>query len=389
MLPLRLCYAWTIWKAQGQTIRTKVVASLGVTEKEHGLTYTVFSRVRKASDIGIINGFPRVRLLDKVKNQGKMKARIQEEKRLDRIVKQTIKDMQNFEPLELPDVRVRVGVDVGGDLGVDAGVVVGAGIGVGVAAGNDLGAGENAAENILRPLMDDMEDKRARVREAMYGDGGESEILASITGGTSVQRKSMRTLQDGEWLNDEVIGFYLKLLAKRDKDLTDGNLGRKRSHFFSSFFFSKLFVDGCTDKYKYNEVKKWSTNVPGKDIFALDKVFFMHNVDVSHWTCAVIFMEEKRIQYYDSMGSDGHAYTTGLMIYLKDEWFEKREASYQTQTNGRLSVLWTVCRSSKMALIVVSLHACLQTFFLVTVPFLLTRITLLIKNAENELHFQY
>ena len=101
MLPLRLCYAWTIWKAQGQTIRTKVVASLGVTEKEHGLTYTVFSRVRKASDIGIINGFPRVRLLDKVKNQGKMKARIQEEKRLDRLVKQTIKDMQNLEPLEL------------------------------------------------------------------------------------------------------------------------------------------------------------------------------------------------------------------------------------------------------------------------------------------------
>ena len=150
--------------------------------------------MRKASDIGIIAGFPHIRLLDKVKNQGKMKARIQEEKRLDRLVKQTIKDMQNFEPLELPDVRVRVGVDVGGDLGVDAGVVVGAGIGVGVAAGNDLGAGENAAENILRPLMDDMEDKRARVREAMYGNGNESEILASIAGGTSVQRKSMRTL---------------------------------------------------------------------------------------------------------------------------------------------------------------------------------------------------
>jgi len=85
-----------------------------------------------------------------------------------------------------------------------------------------------------------------------------------------------------------------------------------------------LFVDGCTDKYNYNKVKKWSTNVPGKDIFALDKVFFRHNVDGSHWTCAVIFMEEKRIQYYDSMGSDGHAYTTGLMRYLKDEWAAKK-----------------------------------------------------------------
>ena len=59
-------------------------------------------------------------------------------------------------------------------------------------------------------------------------------------------------------------------------------------------------------------------------MFALDKVFFMHNVDKSHWTCAVIFMEEKRMQYYDSMGSDFHAYTTVLMIYSKDEWSAKK-----------------------------------------------------------------
>jgi len=43
MVPLRLCYAWTFWKAQGQTICSKVVASLGVREMEHGLTYRFFS----------------------------------------------------------------------------------------------------------------------------------------------------------------------------------------------------------------------------------------------------------------------------------------------------------------------------------------------------------
>ena len=45
------------------------------------------------------------------------------------------------------------------------------------------------------------------------------------------------------------------------------------------------------------EVKIWSKNIPGKDMFALGKVLFMQNVDDSHWTCAVIFMEEKRIKY--------------------------------------------------------------------------------------------
>jgi hypothetical protein len=58
MLPIRLCYAWTIWKVQGQTFKGKVVASLGNREKEHGLTYTVFPRVRKACNLGIIGGFP-------------------------------------------------------------------------------------------------------------------------------------------------------------------------------------------------------------------------------------------------------------------------------------------------------------------------------------------
>ena len=84
MIPLWLSYAWTIWKAQGQTIKTKVVVVIGNTEKEHGLTYTAFSRVTRASDIGIDGGFPRNRLLEKVKKQRLMKERIKEEKRMDR-----------------------------------------------------------------------------------------------------------------------------------------------------------------------------------------------------------------------------------------------------------------------------------------------------------------
>ena len=63
------------------------------------------------------------------------------------------------------------------------------------------------------------------------------------------------------------------------------------------------------------------------------------------------------------------------------------QASYQIQTNGRFSVTWTVWRSSKIDLIVVSLHVCSHNFFLVTAPFILAGMTLLTKNAENELHF--
>ena len=81
----------------------------------------------------------------------------------------------------------------------------------------------------------------------------------------------------------------------------------------------------CERKGKWgNEVKRWSTNAPVKYMFALDKVFFMQNVYESHCICAVIFMDDNRIHYYYSIGSYGHVYTIGLMIYLKDEGVAKK-----------------------------------------------------------------
>lgn len=90
MFPLRLCYAWTIWKAQGQTIRNKIIVSLGKTEKEHGLTYTAFSRVQRFSDIGIIGGISQDRLCNKIKDLKKTQVRIKEETRLRNLSRFTI-----------------------------------------------------------------------------------------------------------------------------------------------------------------------------------------------------------------------------------------------------------------------------------------------------------
>jgi len=56
MFQLRLCYAWKIWKAQGQTYRSKVIVNLSDREREYGLAYTIFSRVAKPTDLGITKG---------------------------------------------------------------------------------------------------------------------------------------------------------------------------------------------------------------------------------------------------------------------------------------------------------------------------------------------
>ena len=86
MLPLRLSWALTILKAQGQTIRSKSVLYLGKLEKEHGLTYTAFSRATKFSDVGIFDGFESTRFTHKIPQQSKMGPRLAEEKRYRKVI---------------------------------------------------------------------------------------------------------------------------------------------------------------------------------------------------------------------------------------------------------------------------------------------------------------
>jgi len=188
------------------------------------------------------------------------------------------------------------------------------------------------ASSLLRPLN---EEEESIVKKAMYGIGPSDDILARCNA-DSVQRRSMQCLQPGKWLNDEVIHYFYVMLANRDTELSEADVNHKRSHFFKSFFLTKLFDEGATNAYKYSNVKRWSKKVPGKDIFALDKIFCPCNLSNVHWACAVIFVQEKRIQFYDSMTGDGMYHMKGLLNYLKDEWRAKKEGELPDADKWRL-----------------------------------------------------
>ena len=109
--------------------------------------------------------------------------------------------------------------------------------------------------------------------------------------------------------NDEIIHYFFIMLANRDAQRASANNGR-RCHFFKSFFITKLLDEGVTNRYNYSNVKRWSRNVPGKDVFSLDKIFIPVNMSNVHWACVVVFLQEKKIQFFDSMGGDGtHTFT--------------------------------------------------------------------------------
>uniref|UniRef100_A0A3Q1H2N8 Sentrin-specific protease 6 n=2 Tax=Anabas testudineus TaxID=64144 RepID=A0A3Q1H2N8_ANATE len=109
-------------------------------------------------------------------------------------------------------------------------------------------------------------------------------------GGISVTNEDLHCLNDGEFLNDVIIDFYLKYLVLEKLRKDDA----QRIHVFSSFFYKRLNqrerrnVPDATNlpiqKRKHNRVKTWTRHV---DLFQKDFIFVPIN-ESAHWYLAVI-----------------------------------------------------------------------------------------------------
>ena len=91
--PLRLAYAMTIHKSQGQTMN-RVVIDLGKNEQSLGTTFVALSRVKNYKDF-IIAPFSLERL-QKISRSSNLKPRMEEEKRILDIFQNTMKYHQNL-----------------------------------------------------------------------------------------------------------------------------------------------------------------------------------------------------------------------------------------------------------------------------------------------------
>lgn len=110
------------------------------------------------------------------------------------------------------------------------------------------------------------------------------------TGGITVTNEDLHCLNDGEFLNDVIIDFYLKYLVLEKLKQEDS----QRIHVFSSFFYKRLNqrerrcgADSSNlpiQKKKHNRVKTWTRHV---DLFQKDFIFVPIN-ESAHWYLAVI-----------------------------------------------------------------------------------------------------
>uniref|UniRef100_A0A8C5DDF8 Sentrin-specific protease 1-like n=1 Tax=Gouania willdenowi TaxID=441366 RepID=A0A8C5DDF8_GOUWI len=157
------------------------------------------------------------------------------------------------------------------------------------------------------------EAMEADVNKALRG-GNPHEVLSEGFG-LSLTRKDLQTLSNLNWLNDEVINFYMNLLVERSKG---PNLPTVNT--FNTFFYPKLCSSG------YSAVRRWTKKM---DIFAKDILLVPVHLGV-HWCLAVVDFRIKTIMYFDSMGSNDSETCHILLDYLQQESKDKKNKVLDT-----------------------------------------------------------
>ncbi|XP_071373523.1 sentrin-specific protease 2 isoform X1 [Centroberyx affinis] len=131
-----------------------------------------------------------------------------------------------------------------------------------------------------------------------------------------ITQRDLSTLQEGSWLNDEVINFYLSLVMERGS----GQAAGLKVYSFSTFFFPKLRGGGGGQAGGHAAVKRWTKAV---DLFQYDLILVPLHLGV-HWAMAVIDFKSRTVKSYDSMGQRHDDICNLLLLYLKEEHKAKK-----------------------------------------------------------------
>uniref|UniRef100_A0A3Q3L9X9 SUMO specific peptidase 1 n=1 Tax=Mastacembelus armatus TaxID=205130 RepID=A0A3Q3L9X9_9TELE len=170
-----------------------------------------------------------------------------------------------------------------------------------------------------KPLEDKPEfpeltqEMEAEVNRVLRG-GNPHEVLSEGFG-LSLTRKDLQTLSSLNWLNDEVINFYMNLLVERSKEPSLPSVNT-----FNTFFYPKLRSSG------YSAVRRWTKKT---DIFSKDILLVPVHLGV-HWCLSVVDFRKKAIMYFDSMGGNNDEACKILFEYLQQESKDKKGKKLDT-----------------------------------------------------------
>ena len=136
-----------------------------------------------------------------------------------------------------------------------------------------------------------------------------TEILISKFG-LNLTRDDLLTLKNKNWLNDNIVNFYMELIDQRNRQ----NPNTPKTFCFSTFLFVSLVAGG------YPRVKNFTRKT---DIFEKDLVI-IPIFKTSHWRLVVVKINSKEIVYLDSLNLDGSDILAQIKTYLVEEHRTKK-----------------------------------------------------------------
>ncbi|EMR11295.1 hypothetical protein PNEG_00324 [Pneumocystis murina B123] len=168
-----------------------------------------------------------------------------------------------------------------------------------------------------------------KVEEALFSNALKNPLIVKFN--ISITLRDIRTLRDKEWLNDEIINFYIALISERAKATPKG----PKVYAFNTFFYTTLEKNG------YQGVRRWTKRAK-VNILEQDYVLIPIHLGI-HWCMSIINFKKKRFEYWDSLnGKSGKVFLllrdylfqeSGNTINL-DDWIDYIPESGPIQTNG-------------------------------------------------------
>lgn len=96
----------------------------------------------------------------------------------------------------------------------------------------------------------------------------------------TVEKWDIERLDDGVYLNDSIIEFYLRWLEEHLQPQT-----ASRIYIFNTFFYKNLTTNTGKQRINYQNVRRWTSKV---DIFSYDYIIVPVNLKDDHWYVAII-----------------------------------------------------------------------------------------------------
>lgn len=154
------------------------------------------------------------------------------------------------------------------------------------------------------------------------------EMQLSLVKNIPIVLKDFGHLLPCAWLNDEHINVYMALIVKRsaaaalmceDSCGTRPRMRGPTAHAVSSYFYDSLCKDGT---FNYKRVQRWMRYI---DLRKAGLIFVPVNMGNLHWVLVALNLQEKTVNYYDSLGGADPVVTRVMMQWLQQEWHSKLE----------------------------------------------------------------